>query len=253
MLQKRIIPLLQIQNDCLVKSKNFKKFTYIGDPINSIRIFNDKFVNEILLVDINCTISKNKINYDLIRDIASECFIPLGYGGGVSSISDARKILNCGIEKIVINSHFLRKPNFILELSKYIGSQSVVVSIDYKYNIFRKPQVYSKTVKKLPNNCPIQLALLAESLGAGEIFINCITNDGTYNGLDNNYLKILLSQLKIPLIPCGGIGSFNHICESILAGFDTVSAGSYFVLTGKNKAVLISYLSNDQINIVNKL
>lgn len=253
MLKKRIIPVLQLTNESLVKTKKFKVKRYLGDPLNAIRIFNEKFVNELVIVDISVSENNDAINFEHLNEIASECFIPLAYGGGVRTIDDARKILNLGFEKIIINSSFIKNPTFITTLAKYIGSQSSVVSIDYKYNYFNKPFVYSKHLTRNSIKCPLKLAISAEKLGAGEVFINCVSNDGRRNGIDLEFIKSVHAKLTIPLMPCGGVGCYEHIHDVINSGINACCAGSYFSLSGYNSAVLITYLSDKQLSTLNSL
>ncbi len=248
MLQTRIIPVLLLQNKGLVKSVKFKDFTYVGDPINAVRIFNEKEVDEIILLDINASKEKREPNFDLIAGIGSEAFVPFGYGGGISKISHVKKIMYAGAEKVILNSIFLQEPNFVTEVSKYIGSSSTVVSIDVKKNLWGKSRGFSHTSNKLLNNTPLELAKKAEQLGAGELFINSVDLDGMMTGYDITLLEAICKSVSIPVVACGGAGKFSDLRDVLQkAKVDAVAAGSMFVFHGKHKAVLINYPNKEEI------
>ena len=209
MLQTRIIPVLLLQNKGLVKSVKFKVFTYIGDPINAVRIFNEKEVDEIILLDINASKEQREPNFDLIAEIGSEAFVPFGYGGGISKISHVKKIMYAGAEKVILNSNFLKDPNFIKEVSEYVGSSSTIVSIDVKKNLWGKYCGFSHVSNKLLNSTPLELAKKAEQLGAGELFINSVDLDGMMTGYDLVLLEEICKNVSIPVVACGGAGKLR--------------------------------------------
>ncbi len=253
MLQTRIIPVLLLEKSALVKSRKFKDLTYIGDPINAVRIFNDKEVDEIILLDITASKEQRDPNFNLIAEIGSEAFVPFAYGGGIKNISQVRRIMFAGAEKIILNSAFLQNPEIVTEISNYIGSSSTVVSIDIKKNIWGKYKVYSDVQNRISNQSPLELAKTAERLGAGEIFINSVDLDGMMAGYDLNLLQKIAQNINIPVIACGGAGNITHLQDAIKkTNIAAVAAGSMFVFHGKHKAVLINYPDKEKINIIQK-
>ena len=183
MLQTRIIPCLLLKDDSLVKTVNFKKPAYIGDPANTARIFNELEVDELTLLDISATNNKKKPNFKILAELANECFMPLAYGGGINDFEDAKKIFQIGIEKVIINSIAFSKPAFITELAEHFGNQAIVASIDVKKNMFGKYQVFSNSGTKKQKVDPVAWAQELEQLGAGEILLTAIHQEGTWNGV----------------------------------------------------------------------
>ncbi len=246
MLKKRIIPNLLIDNKNLVKTVNFKNKKYIGDPLNAIKIFNEKFVDELIILDINQNKTNQKIDYQFLRDLFSECFVPVTYGGGISQLADADKILKLGVEKICLNSAVLENKNIISEFAKNFGSQSIVVSIDIKKDIFNRSYVFNNKLNKLEKKINLNDYLVElENLGAGEILINSVDQDGTMNGMNYNIIEKTKEIINLPIIYCGGIGSILDIKNAFKYDISGVSAGSFFVFYGPHKAVLISYPHKD--------
>jgi cyclase len=245
----RIIPILLVNNSGLYKSKKFKSLQYVGDPINTVKIFNDKEVDEICILDINATINNTGPNFTLINNVSSEAFMPLSYGGGITNLEQVEKIFRNGVEKVVINSNFLINPNLIKQIANKFGSQSVVVSIDYKSNIFGKNIVYTKCGKHKTNFSPIEYAKMAEDYGAGEILLNSIERDGMYVGYDQQLLNSISSNINIPIIICGGASNITDFSDAIKNGASAVSAGSMFVFQRPHQAVLISYPKYSEIKI----
>jgi cyclase len=240
----RVIPILLLRSAGFVKTQKFSNPTYLGDPINILKIFNDKEVDEVVILDINATIENSNIQYDLLTDIASECFMPVGYGGGIRSIEDIRKILNLGIEKVSINSHAAQNSDFITEAAKIFGRQSIVVSIDVKRNLFGKYTVYTRSGKNNTKIDPVTYAKEMEDRGAGEILLNSIDNDGLLQGFDIDLIKKVSSVVNIPVIACGGAATVDDFVKAVKGGgASAVAAGSMFVFQGKHRAVLISYPS----------
>lgn len=248
MLKIRVIPSLLLQGSGLVKTVKFTKPTYLGDPRNIVRIFNDKEVDEIVILDINATNQKRKPNFELLKEIVSEAFMPVGYGGGINEIDDVKKLTNSGIEKICLNSIAFEKPDFITQAADLVGSSSVVVSIDAKKNFFGKHEVFTKGGSINTRISPEKAAENAQKLGAGEIIINSIENDGMMKGYDIELIHKVASNVSIPVIACGGAGNLDHLKEAIeKGGASAVAAGSIFVYQGKHKAVLISYPSYKEL------
>jgi imidazole glycerol-phosphate synthase subunit HisF len=248
MVSHRVIPVLLLSNKGLVKTKQFKNPTYVGDPINAIRIFNEKEVDELVFHDINASKQGRKPDFKLIESIASECFMPLGYGGGISELDDISKLFKIGVEKVILNSIVFIKPEIITKAAKIAGNQSVVVSIDIKKNWLGKRKVYSHVSKKLMDENPIDFALRMQRIGAGELIINSVDNDGMMNGYDLELIDQLSSKLEIPVVACGGAGNFEHLKKAILqGGASAVAAGSLFVFHGPLKGVLINYPNQKQL------
>ena len=248
MLQKRVIPCLLLHKGGLYKTEKFKKPTYIGDPINAIKIFNEKEVDELMFLDIDATVSQKEPNYKMIEDIASECFMPLCYGGGVKSIEQMKKIYALGVEKISLSSQAVLNPSLISEAASVFGSQSVIVTIDVKKDFWGKKRVFIYNGKMNTKRDPMEFITVVENLGAGEIVINSIDNDGMMKGYDNEFLKALKATVNVPLIALGGAGKIEHIKEVFeQAHVDAVACGSLFVYQGLLKGVLISYPPYEQI------
>ncbi|EZH72294.1 imidazole glycerol phosphate synthase [Aquimarina atlantica] len=248
MLQIRVIPSLLLKNNGLVKSIKFKNHKYIGDPINAIKIFNDKEVDELVFLDISATKLGKGPNFKLLSEIAGECFMPLGYGGGISSLSNIEQILKLGFEKVIINYAAANNPLLIDEAVKEFGTSTIVVSIDVKKNMFGKKKVYIQNGSKSVSQTPIDYAKEMESRGAGEILLNSIDRDGTMIGYDLELIKNISSSLQIPLVACGGAGKLDDFQSAInTGGASAVSAGSLFVFNGPNRAVLINYPSINEL------
>jgi cyclase len=249
MLQNRLIPCLLINNERLVKTIKFQKPSYVGDPLNAIRIFNEKEVDEILIFDIGVTKSNKEPDFKYIEKLASECFMPLCYGGGISNLEQVKKLVSIGVEKVSLNTAILNNYDLIYNTSKLFGSQNVVASIDINNNIFNKYYIFNK--KKLDINNHIQNII---NSGAGEILINCVHKDGTMSGPDLKLLTYLSKEINIPIIYQGGISSLDDIYKVFNYGINAVSAGSFFIYHGKHRAVLISYPNlNNSNEISNNL
>jgi cyclase len=239
---KRIIPVLLIKDGGLVKSIKFKNYRYVGDPINAVKIFNEKEVDEIIILDIDATKEKRSPNFNLIKELASEAFMPLAYGGGITNINEVKEILFLGVEKVIFNKSALVNENLIMETAKRFGSSSTVVSIDVKTNIFNKQYVYSDNGKRNTKMNVIEYAKKVEMLGAGEIFLNSIDRDGTYKGYDLDLIKKVSCSVDIPVVACGGAKDENDLVRAITEGGASASAaGSIFVYSGVHHAVLINY------------
>jgi cyclase len=241
MIRKRVIPVLLLQNNGVVKTVNFKKAKYIGDPINTVKIFNDKEVDEIIILDIDATKKKKEIDYALLKDIVSESFMPLCYGGGISSIDQIRKIINCGIEKISINSKAIENFSFVNEAAKHYGSSTIIVSIDVKKDFFGNYRVYSNQGQIKTKYKALEFAKIAEEQGAGELLINSISNDGLMTGYDYDLIESVANAAQIPVIACGGAGSLQHLQQAFDKNASAAAAGSMFIYKGPHKAVLINY------------
>lgn len=244
----RVIPILLLTAKGLVKTQQFKNPIYIGDPINAIKIFNEKEVDELIVLDIDASKEKREPHFEIIKNLASECFMPLAYGGGISNLEQVRKLFNLGIEKVSINTSGLNNPNLISIISREFGSQSVTVSVDIKKNIFGKYFVYNPYIKKSSLN-PILWAKMVEDLGAGELLITSISHEGTGKGYDINLIKNISQSVNIPVIANGGASTITHFYEGVKnGGASAVAAGSMFVFKGNIKGILINYPSQNELN-----
>ena len=243
----RVIPTLLIKNGGLVKSIKFKNHKYVGDPINAVKIFNEKEVDEIVILDISVTAEKREPDFKRIAELTSEAFMPLAYGGGITKLDEIKKLINTGVEKVIINSAAFVNKKLIEDAAKYVGSQSIVVSIDVKRNIWGKYKVYAGNGSKNTNLDPISFAMAMEAAGAGEILLNSIDRDGTFGGYDEDLIKMVSSSISIPLVAVGGASSVDDFKKAIHAGASAVAAGSMFVFQRPHRAVLISYPSQEEL------
>lgn len=249
MLQTRVIPVLLLHEDGLVKTERFKKCRYIGDPINAVKIFNKKEVDELILIDIDATVNKREPNYRLIEKIASECFMPVCYGGGVKDLEQMRIIYSLGIEKVSISSAVLKSDDLLLQASNIFGSQSVVVTIDIKRSrFFNKYNVVSHRSKKKYSIDYLELARVVAQKGAGELLINNVDFDGTMNGYDGQLIENISKEVDIPVIALGGAGNLDDMKKVVQeSGACAAAAGSMFVYSGPHNAVLINYPSQENL------
>jgi len=247
MLRTRVIPTLLLRNESLVKTIKFGKYVYIGDPCNTVRIFNELEVDELIFLDITATVEGRAPNLEILADIANECFMPLGYGGGVKTFEQAKSIFQIGFEKIVINSHAIENPVFISELSKHFGNQAVIASIDVRKSFFGHYSVRTYSGKKKADIEPTLWARRLEELGAGEIIITSIGNEGTWSGYDIDLVKTITEAVSIPVVAHGGAGCLQDLSDAVkLAGASAVAAGSLFVFQKKDMGVLINYPTQDE-------
>jgi cyclase len=238
----RLIPCLLLRGNGLVKTKKFKDSVYVGDPINAVRIFSEKEVDELVILDIDATREGREPNYELIAEIAGECFMPVAYGGGISTLAQARKLIRCGIEKVVINSASVDSTSFIREIADIFGSQAVVGSIDAKKTLFGGHHVFVKSGTVDTKLKPEDHAASLEQAGVGEIFLTSIDCDGQMRGYDIELIKKVTAKVNVPVVACGGAGTLDHMRRAMSeSGASAVSAGSMFVFYGKHRAVLINY------------
>ena len=248
MLYPRIIPNLLIHKKGLVKTTQFKEPKYVGDPLNAVKIFNEKFVDELIVTDIDASVNQNEPDYAMIEKLAMECRMPLCYGGGIKNTQQAKKIFSLGVEKIAISSSAINDPNIISELSELVGRQSIIVVLDVKKKFLNsKYEIYINNGKEKTGKDVISFVKLAESLGAGEIVVNSIDKDGMMNGYDYNLIENIRNNINLPLTVLGGAGSLNDIGK-LISDYNIIGAGagSLFVFKGKYKAVLINYPNNKE-------
>lgn len=241
MLKHRVIPALLLRNGGLVKTTQFKNPMYVGDPLNAIRIFNDKEVDELMVMDITASKERREPNYALIEQFAGESFMPLAYAGGIWNISHARELFSLGVEKICMQSAALENPSFISELASQFGSQSVMVSVDIKKNWLGKPKLYQSVTGKLMDTAWTDKIHDLISAGAGEVLLNAVDKDGTLKGPDLSLIQQASSSIDVPLIALGGVSSLADIKACVEAGASAVAAGAFFVYHGPHRAVLITY------------
>jgi cyclase len=240
----RVIPVLLIQGGKLVKTVGFAKPTYIGDPINSAKIFNDKEADELIVLDISASRNRTPPNFELLVQLASECFMPLCYGGGIRTLDHAKKLFASGIEKIALNTITYESPKLIEEIATIYGSQAVVASIDVDKTFWGGYQIYTQGKDKKINEKLESWVKKLENYGAGEIMINAIHQDGTMQGYDLKLVQLVAQATTLPVVACGGAGKIEDFRMAISQGkASAVAAGSMFVFNGKHRAVLISYPS----------
>lgn len=242
MLRTRIIPCLQLIDQALVKTVQFGKYGYIGDPINTVRIFNELEVDELCFLDIRASIEKRSTNLKILAEIANECFMPLSYGGGITEAETAKKILSIGFEKIVINTAAFANPTLITQIAEHSGNQSVIGSLDVKKSLLGKYQVFSHDGTIKTNLNPVEWAQQLESLGAGELLLTSMDRDGTWKGFDIELTRVISDAVSIPVIANGGAGSIDHIGQVVHEGrASAVALGSMVVYQAKGMGVLVNF------------
>lgn len=238
----RVIPCLLVDQGGLVKTTRFGSPKYVGDPINAVRIFNDKEVDELILLDIGATRRRRGIDFKLLGEIVSEGFMPVAYGGGVTSIEDAARLFHLGVEKVIFCSAAARQPELVKSASKRFGSQSVLVTIDVKRNFFGSPVIYTEGGRKKAGIKFSDFLRRMVEAGAGEIILNSIDRDGMRNGYDLALLKEASAAVPVPVVALGGAGSLEDLkAASQAGGASALAAGSLFVFHGPNRAVLLQY------------
>ncbi|MGE5466096.1 MAG: AglZ/HisF2 family acetamidino modification protein [Ignavibacteria bacterium] len=248
MLRPRIIPCLLVKNGGLVKTVRFGDPKYVGDPINAVRIFNEKEVDELAVFDIDAAVQKREPDYDLIANLAAECRMPLCYGGGVEHEDQIQRIIGLGVEKVALSSAAVRDPGLISRAAAKVGSQSVVVVMDVKKaGLLRKYEIFTRNGSSGTGLDPVAFARRAEEAGAGEIVVNSIDRDGEMKGYDVELASRVRDAVSLPLTILGGAGSMSDI-EGLIRRFGLVgaAAGSLFVFKGKYRAVLINYPNREQ-------
>lgn len=248
MLATRVIPCLLLQDRGLVKTIKFKNAKYVGDAINAVKILNDKAVDELIFLDITASKKEKEPNYSLIQELSSECFMPFAYGGGISTLDQIWKILQMGVEKVVLNHSILSIRGFLKEAVKQYASSTIIVSIDVKKDLFGRYRVYNHVRQRTTEKDPFEYAKQIEEEGAGEIFINNVDFDGTYKGYDLALLRGVSDLVRIPVIACGGASGLADFRAAVVqGGASAVAAGSFFVFQMPHRAVLISYPSPESL------
>lgn len=249
MLRKRVIPCLLLKGKGLVKTVKFKDEKYVGDPINAVKIFNDKEVDELVFLDITATNEKRPPDFKMLSEISSECFMPLGYGGGITKLQEIEKIFQIGIEKVILNTSSFLNPSLLKDAARVFGNQSIIASVDVKKNWFGKYNVFTNSGKNNTGVDPVDYAKKMEGLGVGEIILNSIDRDGTFSGYDLPLIKKVTSSVNIPVVALGGAASLDDFSMAIMdGGASAVSAGSLFVFQLPHRAVLITYPSQEELD-----
>jgi cyclase len=243
----RVIPTLLLDNGGLYKTTKFKNPKYVGDPINAVMIFNNKEVDELILLDYTAT-NENRIpSFDIIKDIVSEAFMPIGYGGGINCLEHIKKLFKIGIEKVILNSAAFSNESILTEAIRIFGSQSIVVSIDYKKDLFGNNVIYTQGGKLKQKIDIVAACKHFQELGVGEIMINSIDREGAMAGYDISTINVISHELSIPVIASGGAGDILNLVDGVKAGASAVAAGTMFVFQGIHKAVLLSYITSDEV------
>tara|TARA_B100000780_G_C21125273_1_gene456404 strand:- start:5061 stop:5822 length:762 start_codon:yes stop_codon:yes gene_type:complete len=237
----RVIPVLLIHKGAVYKTIKFKNPQYIGDPKNAIRLFNDLEVDEIVVLDIDASKDNNNPNIQLIKELASEAFMPFSYGGGIKNIKHVKSILKCGVEKVILNHSIIQDVALLKSISNEIGSSGVVASVDYLNKWGNRQFLFDHVTKKKYKINMVEHIQKLQMFGVGEIILNCVDNDGSMNGLDIETLKKIQESCEVPLIACGGAGTISDLKDAESAGASGIAAGSMFIYFGKQKGILINY------------
>ncbi|WP_276133180.1 AglZ/HisF2 family acetamidino modification protein [Polluticoccus soli] len=253
MLRTRVIPCLQLINGSLVKTVKFKNHSYIGDPVNTVRIFNELEVDELCFLDIRASVENREPDYELLGQIAEECFMPLAYGGGIRTIEAAHRILSTGFEKIIVNTEAYRNPQFVRDLTARFGSQAVIGSIDVKKNIWGKRQVYIYDGTKKVEVNPVEWARALVEYGAGELFVTSMDKEGTWEGYDLELIKEISQHVSVPVIANGGAGSMNDMHQAVFEGkASAVALSSFVVYQKKGMGVLVNFPDKESLYVFNQ-
>jgi cyclase len=251
MLRTRIIPALLLRHESLVKTIRFDKFTYVGDPANTVRIFNELEVDELLFLDITASQENRGPNLKVLADIASECFMPLGYGGGISSLDQAKAVFDIGFEKVAINTHAIAQPGLISKIAEHYGSQAVIVSIDVRKGLLGGQTVRTQSGRHNTHRDPVEWAQEVERCGAGEILLTSIDLEGTWEGFDLDLIRRVTAAVHIPVIAHGGAGTVDHIARVVKqANASAVALGSMVVFQKKGMGVLVNFPGADKLQEV---
>lgn len=250
MLTTRVMPCLLLRNSSLVKTVRFRDPSYVGDPLNAIRIYNEKEVDELVFLDITATVERKPPSFQIIAEIATECFMPVTYGGGIRSLDTIERIFQLGIEKVALNTAAVELPDLVTEAARQFGSQSIVVSIDVLRHPFGGYQTYIRGGRDRAGMDPVDAAHRAEALGAGEVLLTAIHQDGTMKGYDLQLIQRITEAVRVPVIACGGAGRVEHFREAVESGASAVAAGAMVVYHGPHRAVLINFPSRDELEQV---
>ncbi|MBI4954888.1 MAG: imidazole glycerol phosphate synthase subunit HisF [Myxococcales bacterium] len=242
-LRPRVLVCLLLQGTRLVKTVRFDTSTYLGDPRNAARIFNDKEADELVLLDITATPQRRGPNFELLKEIVTESFMPVAYGGGVRSVDEVKRIVGVGVEKVILNTAAVADPGLIEGAAREIGSQSVAVSLDVRKVVAQRTgyEVFTHGGQRPTGRDPAALARQMEAAGAGELLLTAVDRDGTMSGYDLSLIRAVASAVRVPVVACGGAGSVTDLAAALHAGAAAAAAGSMFVFHGRHRAVLISF------------
>jgi cyclase len=238
--QPRVIPVLLLDGSGLYKTERFRSPRYLGDPINTVKIFNEKGCDELMILDINASVSNRPPAYDMIGEIASECFMPVSYGGGVRTVQDCERLFGMGVEKVAINTAALTDPNLVRDAAREFGSQSIVVVADYRRTLFGRKVIHTARGRVRTRWEVVEYARQVEKQGAGELVLQSIDRDGTGLGYDLETIRQVAEAVSIPVVACGGAAKVGDLV-AVLGVAHAAAAGSMFVFHGPHRAVLISY------------
>ena len=241
-----MIPALLLEDDAFVKTRNFRDATYIGDPINVINLFNRFEVDEIVLLDIGATVNQREPSFDLIRQLAAECWVPLTYGGGVRSFGQAKQILGSGVEKVVFGTALETAPDAVSSVAEAFGRQAVVAAVDVR-RTNSTTEVFVENGRRSVRSSAAEWAQRAVALGAGEILVNSIDRDGTMSGFDLDLIRTVAAAVKTPVVALGGAASRSDLPQPIAVGASAVAAGSLFVFQGAARGVLVNFPERNEL------
>ncbi len=248
MLRVRVIPCLLLRRNGLVKTVKFESAKYVGDPINTVRIYNEKEVDELFFLDITATPDKREPPYEMIREIATECFMPFAYGGGVKTFEQAARIYAIGAEKVCLNAAAVENPTLVSRIADRFGSQAVVASIDAKKDFFGRYRVVTNGARTSTGRDVVEHAVQMEKMGAGELLLTSVDRDGTFEGYDSDLVRKVTRAVGIPVVACGGAGKLEHLLAPVRdGGASAVACGSLFVYQGKHRAVLTNYPTRQEL------
>jgi cyclase len=248
MLRNRVIPILLHDKGGLVKTCKFKDPVYIGDPLNAIRIFNNKHVDELILLDIGRTRDGVSPDFELVRRVVSECFMPLGYGGGIRTLNDAQKLFSFGVEKVILQTITFDNMKVLEDIASFSGNQSVSISVDVKRDRNGAPKIYNSALGRVLDLDISEYLRSLENGGAGEIVLTSVDREGTFSGFDLELISLFKASLNIPLVVNGGAGSIEDFQTAIDFGAEAVAAGSFFVFYSSRRGVLLNYPSPIDFN-----
>lgn len=248
MLRPRVIPCLQLSGSRLVKTQRFSKPLYVGEPNNAIRIFNEKHADELIVLDIDASRTGMGPNWTAIEQFAGECFMPLCYGGGISSIGDVVRLFDYGIEKVSLQTSVISDFKLIGDIADRFGSQSVVLSVDVKRSKFGQVELYGSARRKLTKKPWLSWISQGVQEGVGEVLLTSVDREGTMRGMDLDLIREASDAVDVPLVANGGVGSVEHIQQALHSGASAVAAGAYFVFQGPHRAVLITYLGEAEFS-----
>lgn len=247
MLRTRIIPALLLREQSLVKTVRFGRFRYVGDPANTVRIFNELEVDELLFLDITATVEGRGPNLEVLRDIADECFMPVAYGGGIRSLSDASAVFDTGFEKVAVNSHGVRRPELVSEIARHYGSQAVIAAVDVKKDFLGRRRIRTSDGIQPRHHTPSTWAKELESRGAGELLLTSVDREGTWSGFDLDMYREVSRKISIPVIAHGGAGRLSDISEVVAAGASAVALGSMVVFQRQGMGVLVNFPTRGEL------